>query len=245
MDILKNIEDSSSYSDDGDGIQTSKDIIGELENINFELSGIAADYVKKNPDKVASVMIINAFFKNEMMIPRLDELLGLLRGKAATFGLTTTLVSYSSKIKRSAEGSSAPDFSREDINGKNFRLSSLRGKYVVLHFVSSTCEMCEAQRPDVIKLYERLRKEIKNIEFVTVVINTEEVPISKEIKNSVKWVLIPENGGWSSELLNTFNVHALPFYMIINPNGTILNRDIPLFSIEETLNEKTGKDKKI
>ncbi|NDV68883.1 DUF4369 domain-containing protein [Dysgonomonas sp. 25] len=238
-DILKNIDDNSYLEEEG--LSPESPQVTELRNVNFELSGVAADYVRNNPDKISSVMIINAFFKHETTIPLLDESLALLRGKAATFELTRSLVAYSNKIKRSAVGNIAPEFSRNDITDKNFRLSSLRGKYVFLMFVSTTCEMCDAQRPDVIELYTNLRKKVSNIEFVTVVINTEEVPISKEIQRSVKWSLIPENGGWSSDLLDIYNVRALPFYMIILPNGNIAHRDISLYSTEELIDEEVKK----
>lgn len=236
IDILTSLEDSN-YIDDNLNTSYDKTILTDLKNINFELASIAGDYVKTNPDKISSVMLINAFYKNESTIPRLDECLAILRGPAARFPVTKDLAAYSDMIKRSAEGATCPSFSRTDINDKTFNNWSLRGKYILLSFVSTTCEMCEDQLQPAIDLYKKFEKERINIDFVTVVINTEKEPISKEIRKSVKWTLLPENGGWSSDLLETFNVRALPFHMLISPNGTILHRDISIYSVEEMMKD--------
>lgn len=62
-DILKSLEDSSLQDDEELPMTTENALVADLQNVNFELSGIAAEYVKSNPDKISSVMIINAFFQ--------------------------------------------------------------------------------------------------------------------------------------------------------------------------------------
>jgi len=239
-DILKLVEDSS-YTEDESSTVSDKNYIMELKNINFELSNIIGDYVKENPDKIASVVLIDAVFRNESSLTRLDESLSQLRGAAATYHVAKDLFDYSNRIKRSSEGSIAPNFTRKDIKGKEHNLVSYRGKYLLLFFVSTTCPLCEAQRPEVMALYDKFKKEKENIEFLTVVINTEEEPISDEIKRSVKWTILVEDGGWTSDILDLYNVHEVPFYAIISPTGTIVRRNIPLGMIENAMDEIAGK----
>ena len=57
--------------------------------------------------------------------------------------------------KKVAAGKEAPDFTLNDINGKPFSLSSLRGKYVVLDFWGSWCGWCIKGMPDMKKYYEK------------------------------------------------------------------------------------------
>lgn len=239
-EILKLVEDSS-YTEDESSVVTDKNYVMELKNINFELSNIIADYVKNNPDKIASVVLIHAIFKNEANLTRLDESLSQLRGAAATYYQAKELFDYSNKIRRSSEGAVSPNFTRKDIKGKEHSLVSFRGKYLFLFFVSTTCPLCEIQRPEVMALYNKFKQQKENIEFLTVVINTEEAPVSDEIKRSVKWPILIEDGGWSSDLLDLYNIHEVPFYTIISPTGVILRRDIPLDMVDETVAELTGK----
>ncbi len=48
----------------------------------------------------------------------------------------------------------APDFTMVDINGKQIRLSELRGKPVVLNFWASWCGYCVAEMPDFEEYYK-------------------------------------------------------------------------------------------
>lgn len=225
-------------------VNKKNDLVSELANLNFDLSNTAAEYVKSNPAKISSVFVINAFFKDESFLPRLDESLDLLRGKAATFSLTKDLLAYSSRVKKSQEGVNTPYFMRNDINNKSFSITSLRGKYVLLSFASTKSKLSEEQRDPIIEVYKKLKKEKENIEFVSVLIDIEEAPLPSEVKKQLEWIVIPEKGGWSSDLLELYNVKELPCNILIAPNGTIVKRDVPTFIIEDVYKELSGKEQK-
>jgi peroxiredoxin len=52
-----------------------------------------------------------------------------------------------------AAGKPAPDFTLPDIQGKEYTLSSLKGKVVVLNFFTVWCMPCRAEMPDLNKIY--------------------------------------------------------------------------------------------
>lgn len=235
-DLLKSRADIAAGSNDSTAV---KDYVVGLKNVNFELSNIAANYVKDNPDKIASVMLINTFFKDESSIPRLDENLGLLKGKAADFPLTANLKRFRDKIKMSAVGSMAPEFSTEDIKGKTIRLSDYRGKYISLTFVSTTCKVCMSEKKDAVDTYNELKSKKYNVEFLTVVKDVEDAPITDSISSSVKWPLLPVKGGWSTKLFDTYYIREIPYNILISPSGVILDRDYPILDLPKKMEEHT------
>ncbi|MBD8387540.1 TlpA disulfide reductase family protein [Dysgonomonas sp. BGC7] len=214
-----------------------KDYVVELKNINFELSNIAAAYIKANPDKIASVMLINNFFKDESALPRLDENLALLKGKAIDFPLTAELKKFRDKVKASSVGTYAPHFSLTNIQGKNIQLTDFRGKYLLLAFVSTTCDICKDEKKDAIAIYNELKKQKKNIEFVTIVKDIEQKPLDDNISDSIKWNIIPVNGGWGAKTFDTYYIREIPYNILISPTGYILERDLRISALPGKLKE--------
>ena len=232
-DLLKSRADIAATSNDSMAV---KDYVVELKNINFELSNIAANYVKENPDKIASVMLINTFFKDESSIPRLDENLDLLKGRAADFPLTANLKRFRDKVKLSAIGAIAPTFSLEDTKGKRINLTDYRGKYVSLSFISTTCKVCLSEKEEAVDTYKELKSKKYDIEFITVVKDVEDVS-ADSIANSVKWPLIPVKGGWSAYLFDTYYIREIPYNILISPTGFILDRDYPILALPKKMEE--------
>ena len=85
--------------------------------------------------------------------------------KAAYDAFTDDVKNYGSEIgevkkeldalEKIQPGHEAPDFTAEDINGKQFTLSSLKGKVVILDFWASWCKPCRASNPHMLQLYKK------------------------------------------------------------------------------------------
>jgi len=54
-------------------------------------------------------------------------------------------------------GQAAPDFTLSDVNGDQVRLSSLRGRPVMLNFWSISCPPCRYEMPEIEAVYQKYR----------------------------------------------------------------------------------------
>lgn len=79
-------------------------------------------------------------------------------------------------LEKVRPGKPAPDFTANDINGKPFTLSSLKGKVVIIDFWASWCGPCRKSNPHMRDLYTKYHK--KGLDMVYV---------SDDDSNPTKW----------------------------------------------------------
>lgn len=120
-----------------------------------------------------------------------------------------------------AAGTAAPEISLNAIDGKPFRLSSLKGKYVVLDFWASWCPDCRKDAPAVIAMHKRYGA--KGVEFVGVSFDRN----AESWKNGVAKLGIPytqvsdlKNMRESSVAIN-YHIKWIPSIYVIDPEGKV------------------------
>ena len=114
-------------------------------------------------------------------------------------------------------GKMAPDFTLKDIHGKDFSLSSLRGKYVVLDFWGSWCGWCIKGMPEMKKYYEKYKGKF---EIVGVDCQDTEAKWKAAVeKHQLPWIHVKnETKNLTPE---KYAVTGYPTKVLINPDGTI------------------------
>ncbi len=116
-------------------------------------------------------------------------------GLVTMLGITTAMMSppAGGTSGKAEVGKAAPDFALKDTNGKEHKLSDLKGKNVVIEWINPGCPVCN--RVMSTGLVEQMRKELKAIdkEVVVLAINsTKNMTSDDNAKYLKKYKLLDE-----------------------------------------------------
>jgi peroxiredoxin len=120
-------------------------------------------------------------------------------------------------------GSTAPEFSFTDIDGKTYRLSDFRGKVVLLDFWGVWCGPCVAEAPELASIYQKLHE--KGFEVIGIHMGNQIAALREFIaEKGMTWAqAVEEDRGTLHRL---FRVDGWPTYYLIGKDGTILAHDL-------------------
>jgi len=131
-------------------------------------------------------------------------------------------------------GSEAPDFSMNDTEGKPFKLSSLRGKYVLVDFWASWCGPCRAENPTVVSAFEKFKD--KNFTIVGVSLDEDRGKWLQAIeKDGLAWKQVSELKGWETSVVGMYGFDGIPYNVLIDPKGKIIASELRGSDLEATL----------
>ena len=116
----------------------------------------------------------------------------------------------------------APDFTLEDMDGKSYTLSSLRGKVVMVNFWATWCPPCREEIPSM----ETVHQALKNDDFIILAINQWESPdhVFSYMGQLDVYPNFPILFDRDSSVSVAFGVQGLPTTLLIDKQGRVIYR---------------------
>lgn len=128
----------------------------------------------------------------------------------------TSLLSISSTVQ---EGDKIVDAELKDIEGNIHHLSDYKGKYILLDFWSRYCGPCLDAFPLLKEIAEKYKEKVV---VISLSVDPEAVWKKTEVKESAdNWLQLSDGLGMSG-IAAHYGVHALPSFIYISPESTVL-----------------------
>lgn len=144
-------------------------------------------------------------------------------------------------IISTSTGQVAPDINLKNLQGQTIKLSSLRGKYVLVDFWASWCRPCRAENPRLAATYEKYNS--KGFTVYGVSLDDNKKPWEKAIKkDKLKWANVSDLAGWDSETRLTYNIWGLPSNILLDRTGKIIAKNLKGEKLNEKLKELLGDE---
>jgi peroxiredoxin len=133
-------------------------------------------------------------------------------------------------------GSMAPDFTMNDTEGKPFKLSQLKGKYVLVDFWASWCGPCRGENPNVVAAYNQYKD--KNFTVLGVSLDEDKDKWLKAIQSdNLSWKQVSDLKGWQNATVKLYGYDGIPYNVLLDPQGKIIATSLRESALQNKLAE--------
>jgi len=160
-----------------------------------------------------------------------DEVKSIVDQTATRFPMHQGLASIKNSLAQQMQsavpaswvGREAPDFAMPDVTGKQIKLSSFKGKYVLVDFWASWCAPCRQENPNLVKAYQQF----KNKNFTVLGVSLDR-PGQKDnwVKaindDQLAWTNVSDLQFWNSEVVSLYGFNGIPFNILVDPQGKVI-----------------------
>ena len=230
------------YRNSGD-MASMRNVEVSLDSISREMNEkVCGDFVKTNPNSPIAVFALQQYASDESIdINKLESLFELLPASAQTTASGKAMRDRIDNVKKTQIGAEAIDFTQNDTSGNPIKLSSFRGKYLLVDFWASWCGPCRQENPNVVKAFTKYKDKGFNILSVSL-----DRPDGKEkwLKaihdDGLEWTHVSDLQFWNNAVARMYGIQSIPQNFLLDPNGKIIGKNLRGEELERSLEKIFG-----
>jgi thiol-disulfide isomerase/thioredoxin len=167
------------------------------------------------------------------------------RGSPVTATLTQQVAqiqaAYDNYARMNSGTLTAPEIAMKNPSGTELRLSSLKGKVVLIDFWASWCAPCRRENPNVVRLYKKFRSE--GFEVFSVSLDQDANAWKTAIaRDGLIWPNhVSDLMGWQTPLTQVYGFNSIPYTVLLNREGNIVGTNLRGKELEQKLEQELVK----
>jgi thiol-disulfide isomerase/thioredoxin len=182
------------------------------------------DYIKKNSDSMVAAYVTLRYLSINMDLDELSPIVKRFSPEITASDYGKRLLDRVRILSRVAVGKPAPDFTANTPAGEPIKLSSLKGKYVLIDFWASWCGPCRKENPKMKEFYNSLKNQ--KFEIIGVGLDFSRDDWLKAIKeDKLPWINVSEITGFDG-IPSQYGIRSIPYTILLDKEGIIIDKDL-------------------
>lgn len=220
--------------------EQKQQILAEYEATEKEMLEKVLQVAEDNLDNALGYFIVTSMAGSQELDPmRLKAMIDNMPAEYQQRQEVVDIVKAMEAAAKVAVGMPMLDFTLPDTEGNevNVKDEVAKNKVTILDFWATWCKPCCDEMPNMVSLYGKYHD--KGLGIVGVSLDTDKEAWVKGIADmKMAWKQVGDMTGWKSDCVELYQVRAIPFVVVVDQQGKILEKGLRGTALELFIEEQ-------